>query len=132
MYFEEEISLNSVIEVLGVISLTSADLANQDERGEFQPPSNIIPRIHCIVANKWIHNNPNMSQVQGLFWEAGTIPKCFEIKKKISYFFSLLDLANAAANFPKVRDELHGLFTEILAGDSLAADYLLCHLASHV
>lgn len=31
-----------------------------------------------------------------------------------------------------IRDEFHGLLTEFFGGDTLAADYLLCHLASRV
>lgn len=30
------------------------------------------------------------------------------------------------------RDELLGLFTEFMMGDTLAANYLLCHLISRV
>lgn len=78
MYCEEEASLNSVIEILGIISFNSTDVSNPDERGEFQPPSSIIPRIHCLIANKWMHNNPCMSQIQGLQLESGIASKILE------------------------------------------------------
>lgn len=132
MYCEKEASLNSIIEVLGIISLSSTDLNSQDERGEFHPPSTIIPRIHCLIANKWMHNNPCMPRIQGLQTEAGRMsPLTIDILCRFISFLPL-DLANSMSGFFKVRDELHGLFTDFYAGDSLAADYLLCHLASHV
>lgn len=32
----------------------------------------------------------------------------------------------------KLRSELHLVLTQLLLGDSLAADYLICHLIAHV
>lgn len=32
----------------------------------------------------------------------------------------------------RARDHLHKIFTQVFLGDSLAADYLICHLISHV
>ena len=72
MYCDEELILNDVIEVVGVISFDTPreEAMDTDEPTEFQPPSSLIPRIHCILQNKWLHNNPNLSP-SGQRWNEG-------------------------------------------------------------
>lgn len=72
MYSEEELPLNDILEVVGVLSFNTPGVAIDDEEQEdFQPPSSIIPRIHCITAHKWQHNNPYLSSHVGRQWEEG-------------------------------------------------------------
>ncbi|KAI9561857.1 hypothetical protein GHT06_012819 [Daphnia sinensis] len=113
VYNDDEIPLNDVMEVVGVLSLnTPGVLVDDEEREDFQPPSSVVPRIHCIRTQKWEHNNPYLPSHGGQKW--------------------VEDTTAVTASSTTVRDELHGLFTEFFLGDSLAADYLLCHLMSRV
>lgn len=66
IYSEEELPLNDVLEVVGVLSFNTPGVANDEEdREDFQPPSSIVPRVHCITAHKWQHNNPYLSPCIG-------------------------------------------------------------------
>ncbi|KAK4003105.1 hypothetical protein OUZ56_004887 [Daphnia magna] len=113
IYSDDEIPLNDVMEVVGVLSFnTPGVLVDDEEPEEFQPPSSVVPRIHCIRTQKWEHNNPYLPSHGGQKW--------------------VEDTTAVTASSTSVRDELHGLFTEFFLGDSLAADYLLCHLLSRV
>ncbi|EFX76920.1 hypothetical protein DAPPUDRAFT_305993 [Daphnia pulex] len=110
IYSEDEVPLNDVLEVVGVLSFNTSGVSDDEEREDFQPPSSIVPRIHCIGSQKWQHNNPYI----------------------ISYSFQKWNEAAVVELSATIRDELHGLLTEFFLGDSIAADYLLCHLMSRV
>jgi len=113
IYSEEDLILNDVIEVVGIVSFDTptGDAMDTDEPSEFQPPSSLIPRIHCLLKNKWLHNNPNLAST-GQRWDEET--------------------AVIAAEASSTRQELLGLFTEFFVGDTAAATYFLCHLISRV
>ena len=73
MYSEEELPLNDVVEVAGIVSFNTPGVVAMEgeEREDFQPPSSIIPRIHCIVMHKWNHNNPLLSNFSSPKWDEG-------------------------------------------------------------
>lgn len=73
IYSEEELPLNDILEMVGVLSFNTPRVVSTDEedREDFQPPSSVIPRIHCIMANKWQHNNPYLSTHTGPKWNEG-------------------------------------------------------------
>ena len=132
IYTEAELMLNQVLEVVGIVSFNTPGM--QDDKEDFQPPSSIIPRIHSLVVLQWDHNNPLLNQRLSPQWKEGQSTNCFA-------FFSLkfkefvrknLDASTVLTTAAQVRDELHALFTEFFKGDTLAADYLLCHLASNM
>lgn len=72
MYTEEELPLNEIMEVVGVLSFdTPGIVADSEEREDFHPPSSVIPRLHCILSHRWLHNNPNLSTQAGQKWDQG-------------------------------------------------------------
>lgn len=72
MYRDEELPLNEIFEVLGIVSFNTPGVsADNDEHEDFHPPSSVIPRIHCIIAHKLLHNNPHLSRHAGPKWEEG-------------------------------------------------------------
>jgi len=107
---EGEIKLNDMIEVVGVISLDPS-LANFTEEDSNHtttpqlPPPSLVPRIHALHYTKLPHNNPLLPT------EPTLLP---------------------AEEARDARKELHAILTEALLGDSVAADYLICHLISRV
>ena len=137
IYSEEELPLNHILEMVGILSFNTPGVSTDDEeREDFQPPSSVVPRIHCITANKWEHNNPYLSTYIGPKWNEGTLPLrkslfCWHYQLIFKYSF-ILDSNLISASSSSIRDELHGLFSEFFSGDGLAADYLLCHLISRV
>lgn len=114
MYTEEELPLNDVVEVVGIVSFNTPGVVavEGEEKEDFQPPSSIILRIHCIVTHNWNHNNPLLSPNSSPKWDE--------------------ESASVIAGASATRDEIHGLLTNFFTGDSLAADYLLCNLLSRV
>ena len=72
MYTEDELPLNDVIEVVGIVSFNTPGVSMEgEEKEDFHPPSSIIPRIHCIVIHKWLHNNPLLPRFIGTKWDEG-------------------------------------------------------------
>ena len=112
IYADEELILNQIIEVVGIVSFNTPGACDTEDKDDFQPPSSIIPRIHCLSVVQWAHNNPHLSQRLSPQWTE--------------------QVSSILAKASSTRDHLHGLLTEMLMGDSLAADYVLCHLASNV
>ncbi|KRT82765.1 hypothetical protein AMK59_3144, partial [Oryctes borbonicus] len=109
---ENNIKLNEVYDFIGFLSsdiVSGHSPCDDDELGlemEIQthnPPSSIVPRIHCVIWNKVEHANP-------LVEEVGIDLNRIKFLKK----------------------ELHLILTEIMMGDGLAAHYLLYHLLSKV
>lgn len=71
-YCEEELPLNQVLEVVGVVSFnTPSPVGDQEE--EFHPPSSIIPRIHAVSFSLLDHSNPNLCQQTGSDWNQGIL-----------------------------------------------------------
>jgi hypothetical protein len=71
IYSEDEVPLNDVLEVVGVLSFNTPGVSDDEEREDFQPPSSIVPRIHCIASQKWQHNNPYIISYSGQKWNEG-------------------------------------------------------------
>jgi hypothetical protein len=57
--------------VVGVLSFNTPGVSDDEEREDFQPPSSIVPRIHCIASQKWQHNNPYIISYSGQKWNEG-------------------------------------------------------------
>ncbi|KAK6635761.1 hypothetical protein RUM44_001015 [Polyplax serrata] len=102
--------LNDVVEVVGFLSLNPALEATWEdtdiEDKATHPPPSLVPRIHAIAIKKLKHCNPLLQQ-------------------NILYD-NILEQAEAA------RSDLLLIFTQLLFEDSIAAEYLLCHLLSRV
>lgn len=109
-----ELKLNDIYEFVGFLAidpLTETDyqecdeIDNKMELEVLHPPSSLVPRIHCVSLKKLKHNNPLLN-----------------IRDD--------ELGMNRINF--VRKELLIVLTQLLLGDKLAAEYLICHLISEV
>lgn len=106
----DSLKLNSICEFVGFLSvdpaLATSAIDEEMNDVEFQvhnPPPSLIPRIHCVFFKDVKNYNPLIT--------------------------------NAKVSFEKMqflRKELLILFTQLLCGDDLAAEYLICHLISEV
>lgn len=106
--------LNEMYEFVGFLSINPMTFTRNEEIDDVidlememhNPPTSLVPRIHCVSWKKLEHNNP------------------------------LLDLQEIDLNGEKEMlhtfQELHMLFTQLLLGDSLAASYTIYHLLSEV
>nr|CAD7432938.1 unnamed protein product [Timema monikensis] len=109
---KEELCLNDVVEVLGFLATeplteeTEGDMMDV-ESSTHNLPGSLVPRIHCIAIRKITQYNPLLSPM------SQNLDAVFESAKS-------------------VHDDLHLVLTQVLLGDTLAADYLLCHLISSV
>lgn len=118
---EGTFSVNDVVEFVGVISLNpllaqiplegTDDVFAQFERKEMEtknPPASLVPRLHVL------HHTKLASYANPL------LPRQLDLTQAMR--------SEAAA----CRQQLRGCLTKLLLGDSLAADYLICHLVSRV
>lgn len=106
------VKINDLIEFVGFLSvdpLLSQSSQNEDEINELElqthnPPPSIIPRIHCVSWKKMPHSN------------------------------ILIDEANpnepSEEKMKFLKNELHLVLTQLLFGDSFAAEYLIYYLIS--
>lgn len=115
-----DVSLNDMLDVVGFVSLDPSlcgsnfqqndDYENANEICAMNPPPSLIPRIHVISYRKMVHANPllhdDVTHVE---------PTTLNEQDKYNAF----------------RD-LQRAFSQCLYGDTIAADYLLCHLISTV
>ncbi|XP_044735923.1 mini-chromosome maintenance complex-binding protein [Chrysoperla carnea] len=109
------IKINEMIETVGFLAVsplptnptTSDDGTVDMENQVMNPPPSLIPRIHSIVIKRITHDNP-------------LLPTKLE-----SYNDSLNP-------FRDVFKDLHLVLTQLLLGDKLAAEFLICHLISRV
>ena len=118
---EGAFKLNEMFEFIGIISLSpvlanaTQDMDDNDIISQFNkpeiaaknPPPSLIPRLHVLKYSKLIHNHPQLTQ----------------------------NLANFSVPWEELRrskEDLHGILTQLFFGDSIAADYLLCHLMSQI
>jgi len=103
-----DIKLNDMLEVVGVISLDPSLASFTEEESDHAspqlPPPSLVPRIHALYHTKLPHNNPLVPDKPAMPLEEAV----------------------------DARKELHAILTEALLGDSIAADYLICHLISRV
>ncbi|XP_068618348.1 mini-chromosome maintenance complex-binding protein [Battus philenor] len=117
----ENLKLNDMIEVVGFLSVDpSLSGEFQPEKNSFlepeceseaetithNPPPSLVPRIHAVYVKKLEHCNPLLKGE-------------FDQEK-------VLQEANSA------REHLLKALTELLLGDQLAAEYLICHLIASV
>lgn len=110
----ENLKLNDLCEFVGFLGtnpITEAayqednDFGNKMEMETLHPPSSLVPRIHCVSFRKLVHSNPLL----GLKTEPMPL-------ERLEF----------------VRKELHIVLTQLLLGDTLAAEYLIYHLISEV
>lgn len=110
-----DLELNQVIDVIGFVSIDPSlcgshhkadEFENFDEVCAMNPPPSLIPRIHAITYRSLEHLNP-------LLHDGRTLSLTEQSKNEI-----YLDLRK--------------VLTQCLFGDSVAADYLFCHLVSTV
>ncbi|XP_065184738.1 mini-chromosome maintenance complex-binding protein-like [Sycon ciliatum] len=122
----ESYRVNEMVEFVGVLSVDPAlasdsythsaaevgmDVDTAKEDAAHAPPPSIVPRLHCIVVRRLPHSNPLLPAETSAF-------------KEVS--------AEALSNASACREELRQQFSALLAGDQLAAEYLLLHLVSTV
>lgn len=110
------IKLNEMYEFVGFLTINPLTFANNDdddndeidlEMQMHNPPTSLVPRIHCVSCKALEHNNPLLNlQDIGLY----------NNKEKMCAMYK----------------ELRMLFTQLLFGDSLAASYVIYHLLSEV
>ncbi|KAL0872192.1 hypothetical protein ABMA27_004598 [Loxostege sticticalis] len=113
----ESYKLNDMIEVVGFLSVDPAlsgefqeekdplldpQIESEVETITHNPPPSLVPRLHAVYVKKLDHCNPLVTE---------TIDQGAVLKE-----------ANAA------REHLLKALTELLLGDQLAAEYLICHL----
>lgn len=114
-YDSANLALNQVIDVVGFLSIDPSLCASNQKSGEFDnydeicamnPPPSLIPRLHAITYRPLVHLNP-------LLHDGRILSLTEEEKNAISH-------------------DLRKVLTQCLLGDSVAADYLFCHLISTV
>lgn len=118
-----DISLNDILDVIGFISLDPAlcgsnfqrndDYENANEICAMNPPPSLVPRLHVISYRKMSHLNPLLHDDAPVLEQATAT----ELNDQDKY--------NAFRDVQRA-------FSQCLFGDSIAADYLLCHLVSTV
>ncbi|XP_075978600.1 mini-chromosome maintenance complex-binding protein [Anticarsia gemmatalis] len=116
----DSLKLNEMIEVVGFLSVDPAlsgefqpernpllepQIESEVETITHNPPPSLVPRLHAVYVKKLDHCNPLVNDINQE---------------------TVLKEANAA------RDHLLKALTELLLGDKLAAEYLICHLIACV
>lgn len=110
-----DLALNDVLEVIGFISMDPLLCGSNQPANEFDnfdevcaknPPPSLIPRIHVIAHKKLTHLNPILHDGQGIKFTD--------------------QLMKEAAKDVRI------MLTQCLMGDTVAANYLFCHLVSTV
>ncbi|XP_030765573.1 mini-chromosome maintenance complex-binding protein [Sitophilus oryzae] len=101
----ENLKLNDVCEFVGFLSLGSVQCDEDDlEMQTHHPPTSLVPRIHVVHFKKMTHYNPLVDS----------------------------ELSGDVTNFVNIRKELLIVLTQLLLGDVLAAEYMICHLVSEI
>lgn len=116
----DNLKLNEMIEVVGFLSVDPALSAEfQPEKDPLlhpqsesdaevithNPPPSLVPRLHAVYVKKLEHCNPLVKNI---------------------------NLDEALEGVSATHEHLLKAFTELLLGDALAAEYLICHLISSV
>ncbi|KAL1460844.1 hypothetical protein WDU94_012786 [Cyamophila willieti] len=100
--------VNQVIEVVGFLCIEPPPLkGDQDEMDldqDHMPPSSLAPRVHATAVRCHSQSNPLVR----------------------------LDLELSVEEITSVRKDLKLVLTQLLMGDDVAADYLICYLLSRV
>uniref|UniRef100_K1QBJ4 Mini-chromosome maintenance complex-binding protein n=1 Tax=Magallana gigas TaxID=29159 RepID=K1QBJ4_MAGGI len=82
-----------------------------EERNAHAPPPSLVPRLHSIIHLKLKHNNPNVPTE----------------KAKLNS-----DVSSLRTEISMLRRQILSALEQVMLGDSLAAEYFLCHLISSV
>lgn len=107
--------LNEMAHILGFLSvdplLTEMNYHNSEHDNQMEiqthnPPPSLVPRLHCVLFKKLTYYNPLLKSIPEVTVESEVIVNLFK--------------------------ELNVLLTQLLFGDKLAAEYLICHLISSV
>lgn len=116
-FYEEapELHLNQVIDVVGFVSVDASlcgtnrkieEYENANEVCAMNPPPSLIPRIHAITYRSIAHLNPLLHD--------GRLA------------------SHDKRNCEEIIQDVRKVLTQCLFGDSVAAEYLFCHLISTV
>ncbi|XP_062570904.1 mini-chromosome maintenance complex-binding protein-like [Saccostrea cucullata] len=82
-----------------------------EEKDAHAPPPSLVPRLHALVHHKLKHNNPHVSTE----------------KDKLES-----DVSSLRTEIFTLRRQILSALEQVMLGDSLAAEYFLCHLISSV
>lgn len=111
----DNFSLNTVVEVTGFLSVDPALDGSTHEPSDFEdlteiqaanPPPSLIPRLHCVHVRPLAHVNPLLNSIDPKLIPAEPIPETYK--------------------------DIQLALTQCLFGDTVAAEYLMCHLISTV
>ncbi|XP_060535093.1 mini-chromosome maintenance complex-binding protein [Cylas formicarius] len=108
----ENVKLNDVFEFAGFLSMNPFiesiydrdDIENQMEIQTHHPPSSLVPSIHAVHFRKMLHNNPLVTNQASL----------------------------DSSQMNLIKKNLLVVLSQLLMGDTLAAEYLICHLISEI
>lgn len=115
----DKFRLNTIVDVIGFLSVDPALDGSNFKLSEFEdlneviatnPPPSLIPRIHAVYINELNHSNPLLNEIN-------------------SYNDNIF---NTEENKLEIYKDIHLILTQILFGDCIAAEYLMCHLLSSV
>merc|ERR1712168_595495 len=121
VYDNLDIKLNDMLKVYGIFSIdtSSANLNNNDsdildemsliEQKFHNPPPSLVPRLHAVYINKLQHNNPLLQSCK-----IKNITEDIEIE------------------ICSIREDFLIFLSQMMLGDRLAGELLLCHLLSSV
>lgn len=112
----DKYKLNTVVDVIGFVSMDPVLDGSQDKLPEFEgidveehissnPPPSLIPRIHAIKVSELQHINPLIDAEPSINWDS---------------------------NIAGICSDLHKTLSQCLFGDEVAAHYLFCHLLSNI
>ncbi|XP_022288732.2 mini-chromosome maintenance complex-binding protein-like [Crassostrea virginica] len=126
----DSFSVNDTVEFIGVLSVdpslahfheenrTDGTISSVDgyeepmeERNAHAPPPSLVPRLHAIIHHKLRHNNPHLPAE----------------KEKVES-----DVSSMRTEISLLRRQILSALEQVMLGDSLAAEYFLCHLISSV
>ncbi|XP_053606631.1 mini-chromosome maintenance complex-binding protein [Plodia interpunctella] len=115
----DNLKLNEMIEVVGFLSVDpilsgefseknplGPELETEAETMTHHPPPSLVPRVHAVYVKKLEHCNPLVKED--------------------------MDQAAVLKEASVAREHLLKALTELLLGDQLAAEYLICHLIACV
>ncbi|XP_043251882.1 mini-chromosome maintenance complex-binding protein [Colletes gigas] len=107
IYEEAALKLNEVIEIIGFISLN--------------PCQNTIDDFEMTEAEMNVHHPPT-----------SIVPRLHAVKIIRLSKQGIENVPEILSKAQLIRSDLHMMFSQLLFGDELAADYLICHLLSSI